>query len=103
MSGGSRETVLNELTVMPWAFWSVSKQVITVTPVAKEEKPLRSSCGINGVIYITYLTTYFATAGAEAAVEIVVPGIGVNTSFSSALTHLKRYSLPALERKLAPS
>ena len=50
MSGGSRETVLNELMVMPWAFRSASRQVITVTPVAKEEKPLRSSCGVYGVM-----------------------------------------------------
>ena len=102
MSGGSRETVLKELIVMPWAFLSVSRQVITVTPVAKEEKPLRSSCGVNGVISSCLFRAYFAAAGEDTAVGIVVPGIGVKTSFSSALTHLKRYSLPALERKLAP-
>jgi hypothetical protein len=46
--------------------------------------------------------SYFAAAGAGASVGMIVPGIGVKISFSSALTHLKRYSLPALERKLAP-
>ena len=102
MSGGSNETVLNELIVMPWAFWSTSKQVMTVTPVAKEEKPLRSSWEVNVVSLFAYLVTYFAAVGAGASAGMVVPGIGVRISFSSALTHLKRYSLPALERKLAP-
>ena len=52
MSGGSNETVLNELMVMPWALWLSSWQVMTVTPVAKEEKPLRSSWEVNGVILL---------------------------------------------------
>jgi len=67
-----------------------------VTPVAKEEKPLRSSWEVNGVIFLACLVAYFVTVG------MVVPGMGVRISFSSILTHLKRYSLPALERKLAP-
>lgn len=97
MSGGSSETVLKELIVMPWGLFSSSKQVMTVTPVANEAKPLRSSCDVNGVINLAYLASAFAGA------EIVVPGMGIKTSFSSAFTHLKRYSLPALDRKLAPS
>ena len=52
MSAGSNETVLNELIVMPCALSSGSRQVITVTPVAKEEKPLRSSWEVNGVILL---------------------------------------------------
>ena len=52
MSAGSNETVLNELIVMPCALCSGSRQVITVTPVAKEEKPLRSSWEVNGVILL---------------------------------------------------
>ena len=69
---------------------------MTVTPVANDANPLRSSCDVNGVIKFSYLVV----AGASAL--MVVPGIGINTSFSSALTHLKRYSLPALDKKLAP-
>ncbi len=97
MSGGSSETVLNELIVMPWELFSSSRQVMTVTPVANDEKPLRSSCEVNGVISLAY----FASVFAEAA--MVVPGMGIKISFSSAFTHLKRYSLPALDKKLAPS
>lgn len=59
MSGGSNETVLNELMVMPCAFWSGSRQVMTVTPVAKEEKPLRSSWEVNGVILLYLLSDLF--------------------------------------------
>ena len=97
ISGGSNETVLNELIVMPCELFSSSRQVITVTPVANDENPLRSSCEVNGVIGLAYLTSVCAE------VVIVVPGIGIKISFSSALTHLKRYSLPALDKKLAPS
>ena len=97
MSGGSSETVLNELMVMPWELFSSSRQVITVTPVANEEKPLRSSCEENGAISFAYLASAFAGAA------MVVPGMGIKISFSSAFTHLKRYSLPALDKKLAPS
>jgi hypothetical protein len=43
---------------------------------------------------------YLPLTGVSA--EIVVPGIGIKISFSSGLTHLKRYSLPALDKKLAP-
>ncbi len=55
MSGGSKDTVLKELMVMPWLFRSESRQVMTVTPVAKEPKPFRSSCEVNGAILLGLL------------------------------------------------
>lgn len=73
-----------------------------VTPVAKEENPLRKSWEVNGVIVRSYLGSVAGVAIAASPV-MVVPGIGMRTSFSSAFTHLKRYSLPALDKKLAPS
>jgi hypothetical protein len=45
--GGLRETVLKELMVIPTGFASSLMPVITVTPVAKQEKAQRSSWAEN--------------------------------------------------------
>jgi len=49
ISGGSSETVLNELTVMPSRARSCANAVMTATPVGKSPKTLRSSRGSNSV------------------------------------------------------
>ena len=43
MRGGDRDTVLNELTVMPTGFLSELNPVITVTPVGKLENACLNS------------------------------------------------------------
>lgn len=54
------------------------------------------SCEVNGVISFAYF------ASVLLASVIVVPGMGVKIAFPSAVTHLKCYFLPALDKKLAP-